>query len=95
MNSDSFLGEIVRDEILLNIKSKTSDEFKKCPDINWIGLLINNSEVNKIISPKMNYIYQIKIFYYQFLLVFQFLLSSVRKIIIHTYTNLSNVLLVK
>ena len=27
------------------------------PDINWIGLLMNPSEFNKYLSPKMTYIY--------------------------------------
>ena len=57
INTDRFFGIIIKDEILLGIKSRSSDKFKNSPDINWLGLLINTPEVNKYLSPKMNYIY--------------------------------------
>ena len=57
MRADNFLGQLIQKEIISQFKSKSFDEFKKTPDMNWIGLLINNPNVNKIISPKMNYIY--------------------------------------
>jgi hypothetical protein len=56
INTDSYLGTIIKEEILNRMKNK-ENEFQKSPDINWLGLLINNSEVNKYLSPKMNYIY--------------------------------------
>ena len=56
-NTDKFFGKEIKKEILLGIKSKTSEIFKRLPDINWLGLLINSTEVNKYLSPKMNYIY--------------------------------------
>ena len=40
------------------LKSRSYETFQKSDGINWIGLLINNAEVNKYISSKMNYIYQ-------------------------------------
>ena len=57
LNADTYLGSLIKDEILLGLKSKSYDIFMKSHDINWLGLLINNSEFNKWISPKMNYIY--------------------------------------
>jgi hypothetical protein len=57
INSDNFLGNLIKEEILLGIKGKSFDEFKKSKNINWLGLLINNSEINEYLSPKMNYIF--------------------------------------
>ena len=49
---------MIKEEILLWFKTTSYEIFQKSKDINWIGLLINNSETNKYISNKMNYIYQ-------------------------------------
>ena len=57
MNTGNFLGSLIKEEIILGLKSRCYDIFKKSPDINWIGLLINNTEINKYLSPKMSYIY--------------------------------------
>ena len=57
MNTGNFFGSLIKEEIILGFKSRSYDIFKKSPDINWIGLLINNTEVNKYLSPKMSYIY--------------------------------------
>ena len=57
MRTDNFLGKKIEEEILSNLKSKREDELKKSSDINWLGLLLNNSEINKVISPKMHFIY--------------------------------------
>ena len=57
MNTGNFFGSLIKEEIILGLKSRSYDIFKKSPDINWIGLLINNTEINKYLSPKMSYIY--------------------------------------
>ena len=57
INSDNFLGTKIKEAILLGLKSRSNEIFQKS-DINWLGLLINNSEVNNYISPKMTYIYR-------------------------------------
>ena len=59
-NTDNFLGKRIKEEILLGLKNKSNKIFQKSPDINWLALLINNSEINnnKYISQKMHYIYK-------------------------------------
>ena len=57
IKTENYLGTLIKKEILLGLKSIESEIFQKSEDINWIGLLINNIEINKYISGKMNYIY--------------------------------------
>ena len=57
INTHNFFGSLIREEILSVLKRKDFEVFKKTPDINWIGLLINRPDINKYLSPKMNYIY--------------------------------------
>ena len=57
INIENYFGTLINEELMLGLKKRSYETFKKSPDINWIGLLINNSEVNKYLSPKMNYIF--------------------------------------
>jgi len=57
INTKNFLGVEIKEEIISCIKSTNNEIFRMAPDINWIGLLMNPSEFNKYLSPKMTYIY--------------------------------------
>ena len=57
MRTDTFLGNLIQDELISQLKSKTYDNFKNSSDINWLGLIINNSEISKIVLSKVNYLY--------------------------------------
>ena len=57
INTHNFFGSLIREEILSSLKRKDFEAYKKAPDINWVGLLINRPDINKYLSPKMNYIY--------------------------------------
>ncbi len=58
MNGSSYIGSLLNKNIINEFKCKKIQEFENSPDINWLGLLMNNDEVNKYFSPKMNYIHQ-------------------------------------
>jgi hypothetical protein len=58
INEKTFIGSIIKENIINEFKCKTDEEFENSPDINWLGLVINNNDVNEYFSPKMNYIYQ-------------------------------------
>ena len=48
-----FFGSLIKKEILLNLKNRNCEIYQKAPDVNWIGLLINNMETFKYLSPKI------------------------------------------
>ena len=57
MNNNTFFGCLIREEIISGLKKRAFETFQNELDINWVGLLVNSNEVNKYLSPKMNYIY--------------------------------------
>ena len=47
INTHNFFGSLIREEILSSLKGKDFEAYKKAPDINWVGLLINRPDINK------------------------------------------------